>query len=129
MKVLLWITLLYPFIWLFKRLAAEGGGKWEVCGGAYALKAWQFITPQQPAASGDAPPEYTVTDTSVVHTDKGAARLVGVKEGEWFSQWEGTIKRAVTGRLQTRVPLTEPDTAPTPAAMMLDGYERRLDAW
>lgn len=37
-KIILIIFLIYPFIWLFKRFNSRGGGRWEVCGGAYALK-------------------------------------------------------------------------------------------
>lgn len=47
-------------------------------------------------------------------------KVVGMKEGEWFQRWEGTIKRAVGGRLKTNQPLVDPD-GPTPAALMLDG--------
>ncbi|KXN90053.1 hypothetical protein AN958_05058 [Leucoagaricus sp. SymC.cos] len=32
------ILFIFPFIWLFKRFHSRGGGRWEVCGGAYALK-------------------------------------------------------------------------------------------
>ena len=117
MIVLLCVTLLYPFIWLFKRFAAEGGGKWKVCGGAYALKAWQFVEPPAGQSGRDAPPTYATADPSVVQTDKGAARLVGVREGDWFAQWEGTIKRAVSGKLQTRMPLVQPSSTPTGAAL------------
>lgn len=34
------ILFIYPFIWLFKRFHSRGGGRWEVCGGAYPLKRW-----------------------------------------------------------------------------------------
>ena len=130
-KVLLWVFLLYPFVWLFKRFSEEGGGRWEVCGGAYALKAWQFVArPRNPPPQPhEALPEYTPVDAGIVQTTMGAARLVGVKEGEWFALWEGTIKRAVLGRLQSRAPLVEPDTAPTNAAMLLEGYVRQSDAF
>lgn len=96
MKLLLILTLVYPFIWLFRRFHSRGGGRWEVCGGAYALKR----------ASNDA---------------KG--RVVGMKEGQWLRQWEGTIRHAVGTHLQNAVPLTLPD-APneTARAMLLDGY-------
>ena len=53
---------------------------------------------------------------------------VGVREGDWFAQWEGTIKRAVSGKLQTRMPLVQPSSTPTGAALMLDGYQQRFDA-
>ena len=118
-KVILWILLIYPFIWLYKRFAARGGGKWEVCGGAYALKRWEPT--DVPSLH---PPIYhgMSTDGRIVQTDVGAARLIGMKEGEWFQKWEGTIKRAVTGRLKSRETLVEPDERPTDAPLLLDGY-------
>ena len=114
-KFLLWITLIYPFIWLYKRFSHRGGGRWEVCGGAYALKTWQM----QPAGS-PGPPPY-VNDGRWQDTPNGWACLIGEREGEWFQRWEGTIKRAVSGRLKTNQPLVDPD-GPTPAALVLDGY-------
>ena len=54
--------------------------------------------------------------------DQRRARGNGrVREGEWFQKWEGTIKRAVAGRLKTNQPLTDPDM-PNSAALLLDGY-------
>ena len=94
--VLLWLTCVYPFVWLIKYFFE--GGRWKVCGGGYALKAWQYIPPPQQAHVAGSP--------SVVQTSGGAAQLVGMKEGEWFGQWEGTIKRAVASRLQSKTPLT-----------------------
>ena len=40
LKFLSIILLIFPFIWLFKRFHSRGGGRWEVCGGAYPLKRW-----------------------------------------------------------------------------------------
>lgn len=40
LKFLSIILFIFPFIWLFKQFHGQGGGKWEVCGGAYALKRW-----------------------------------------------------------------------------------------
>ncbi|KAI0695182.1 hypothetical protein BC835DRAFT_1273768 [Cytidiella melzeri] len=141
--VLLWITLLYPFIWLYKRYAHGGGGKWEVCGGAYALKSWKLIDYTNTGIiNDDAPPPFpgTLNDSTntiphfsasslnsktLVNTQMGVAEVVGMREGEWFQMWEGTIKRAVMGRLKSQVLLTVPDEGPLPAALMLDGYQAR----
>ncbi|KZP31382.1 hypothetical protein FIBSPDRAFT_849875 [Athelia psychrophila] len=96
LKLLLMLTLVYPFIWLFRRFHSRGGGRWEVCGGAYALKR----------AEADA---------------KGG--VVGLKEGQWLRRWEGSIRYAVATHVQTAVPLTTPDFLHAPArAMLLDGY-------
>ncbi|KAI0094843.1 hypothetical protein BDY19DRAFT_914873 [Irpex rosettiformis] len=144
--ILLCITFVYPFIWLFKRFYQGGGGKWEVCGGAYALKSWKLLDYSSTSALGgnnefvnaDAPPPFpgaldpTVADLSnslnnktLVNTQMGVAEVVGLREGEWFQMWEGSIKRAVVGRLKSQVPLTVPDDGPLPAALMLDGYQAR----
>ncbi|KAL4243489.1 hypothetical protein ABKN59_001277 [Abortiporus biennis] len=110
-KVILWILFIYPFIWLYKRFARRGGGRWEVCGGAYPLKAWQFSGPSSTAGMSIAQDIYS------------NATLIGMREGEWFQKWEGTIKRAVTGRLRTGETLVEPDEfQPNTAALLLDGY-------
>lgn len=123
-KFLLIITLIYPFIWLFKRFAPSGGGRWEVCGAAYALVSWQPV--QLDNEINGAPPPFSDEEpgwAEPVQSATGARKmkLVGMKEGEWFQKWETTIKRAVSGRCQSDVPLAEPD-APTPAALILDGY-------
>ncbi|KAF9237334.1 hypothetical protein BU15DRAFT_22813, partial [Melanogaster broomeanus] len=105
-KLLLIITLIYPFLWLFKRFHSRGGGRWSVCGGAYALKRTQQNT---------SPPEYTggliysespFRDVQASDSTSGQAsgpsgapnRVVGLREGVWFRQWEGTIRRAVLNR-------------------------------
>ncbi|EKM83900.1 hypothetical protein AGABI1DRAFT_124228 [Agaricus bisporus var. burnettii JB137-S8] len=38
LKFLSVILFIFPFIWLFKRFHSKGGGRWEVCGSACALK-------------------------------------------------------------------------------------------
>lgn len=148
--VLLWVTLMYPWIWLFKRFYQGGGGKWEVCGGAYALKSWKLVDYNSTAGLNssnnhavdpadldpDAPPPFpgtlspaaaseSLNNKTLVNTQMGVAEVVGLREGEWFQMWEGTIKRAVVGRLKSQVPLTVPDDGPLPAALMLDGYQAR----
>lgn len=122
-KLVLVLLLIYPFIWLYKRFGRRGGGRWEVCGGAYALKSWQLVDPAlepPPPFPGTAHP----SDSRLVYTGSGTARVVGLREGEWFQQWEKTIRRAVTGRLKSTVPLKEPDGSAS-AAMLLDGYRPR----
>ena len=109
LRFLLWLLLLFPLIWLYRRFGARGGGRWEVCGGAYALKTWEAVGREGEDGA----------DGQTVQTAQGRARLVGVREGEWFQRWEGTIRRAVVGRLQAAAPLAEPDSAP---GSMLDGY-------
>lgn len=121
-KFLLIITLIYPLIWLFKRFALSGGGKWGVCGAAYALVSWQPAQPED-EINGTPPPFLDEEPGWAAQGANGARKmkLVGMKEGEWFQKWEATIKRAVSGRCQSDVPLVDPD-ASTPAALVLDGY-------
>ncbi|KAJ8521055.1 hypothetical protein ONZ45_g2194 [Pleurotus djamor] len=106
-RVLLWITLIYPFIWLFKRLHPLGGGKWQVCGGAYALKRWIEVETESKGNDGSSSRE-------------SRRALAGVKEGEWFRIWQPTITRAVLNGHRSHTPLVAPD--PAAAGYHLDGY-------
>ena len=118
MKFLLWILLIYPFIWLYKRFNHRGGGRWEVCGGAYALKTWQIQPP------GTQMPMYA-NDGRWQQTPEGVVHLIGEREGEWFQRWEGTIRDAVRRRVRTMVPL-QCGTYVPPQAMLLDGFRPAL---
>jgi hypothetical protein len=159
-KILLWILLIYPFIWLFKRFHSRGGGQWRVAGGAYATKAWvqmkdsvqgedvtQYLARQQDA-SQDLPEYSAVASTShpwslqavqsssssalpgsgtslgrLRRTSQGINKLVGVREGEWFKEWEGTIRHAVIARQQSNEPMYQPDEVQMEAAgATLDGF-------
>jgi hypothetical protein len=42
-------------------------------------------------------------------TSRGISELVGVREGAWFKEWEGTIRRAVIARQQLEEPMYQPD--------------------
>ncbi|KAG8829649.1 hypothetical protein FRC17_006237 [Serendipita sp. 399] len=190
-KLLLWITLIYPFVWLFKRFATNGGGVWKVAGAAYPLKEWvhcegsvpgedvaqymmkkeeEYARLQRDRALA-ALPSYTASDqlsslpaqsstgdawsvqrprtlaqfnlpSSPAHassatqslpsapvisrlkqTPKGISELVGLREGEWFRMWEGTISKLVLLRTQRSDPIMLPsDVLAESAGAMLDGY-------
>ncbi|KAG8219789.1 hypothetical protein J3R82DRAFT_761 [Butyriboletus roseoflavus] len=62
-KLLLIITFVYPFLWLFRRFHPRGGGIWRVCGGAYALKRVEQDTSlQEQEHAGDCKnPEWPVS--------------------------------------------------------------------
>ena len=130
------VLLVYPFIWLFKRFHSRGGGRWEVCGGAYALKQYG------PAPSTSPPPKPPLQhpDTSngqgsshssaaatlaprLIETPDGVHQLIGLREGEWFKQWEATIWRAVQNRYISTTPIYNPHVVVSPAALRLDGYD------
>ncbi|KDQ63576.1 hypothetical protein JAAARDRAFT_29597 [Jaapia argillacea MUCL 33604] len=109
-KVLLIIFLIYwPFIWLYKRFHPRGRGRWEVCGGAYALKYRQryCMVPLVDVGSfsTEAQPSYT-------HEVRTETRVIGVREGEWLQRWEGVLRMAVNSRTQSDIPLTEPGFGP-----------------
>ncbi|KAI9509541.1 hypothetical protein F5148DRAFT_978145 [Russula earlei] len=98
LKILLIVTLVYPFLWLYKRFNARGGGRWTVAGGAYALKRW--VVPSE-----DVQPGVLV---NVFQTPDGPRILVGVREGEWLRAWELTIRAAVTRHRVDPTPLYQP---------------------
>ena len=157
-KFLLWILLIYPFIWLFKRFHSRGGGQWRVAGGAYATKAWDHLKDsaegeditQYLARTQDSSqklPEYSAVASTnkprglqalglggsslqpgtslgrLRRTPRGISHLVGVREGEWFREWEGTIRRAVLARQQSQEPMYQRDEVQRESAgAMLDGF-------
>ncbi|KAF9453843.1 hypothetical protein P691DRAFT_615220, partial [Macrolepiota fuliginosa MF-IS2] len=127
-KFLSIILFIFPFIWLFKRFHSKGGGRWEVCGGAYALKKWTPLnttttttnpsTSQNGASTSQSFP-FPSSSTSTPHglntltsppprilqTSQGPHKLIGQREGEWFRHWEPVILRAVLTRYQSAAPL------------------------
>jgi hypothetical protein len=191
-KLILWITLIYPFIWIFKRFSPIGGGQWRVAGAAYPLKEWvhcedsvpgedvvQYTARRQervlqqqnqraalldlPAYSpqptnvavaatssnlGDAwaerqpnslaqmglpsismhvippnPASVVPTLSKFKQTPKGISELVGLREGEWFKQWESTLTRSVMMRVQRQDTIMVPtEVAAQSAGALLDGF-------
>lgn len=131
-KFLLFLTFIYPLIWLFRRFHPRGGGRWDVCGGAYALKRIEQVAPVQQFAPDNVHAESpfrdaveildtTAQSSSQAGTSGGGMRMVGLQEGEWFRQWEGTIRRAVLNRLQDAEPLTTPDDQHASLSFLVDG--------
>lgn len=116
-KFFLIITLIYPFLWLFKRFHARGGGRWAVGGGAYALKRWDPVQPSE---------DESKLRGAVVGEDGVPRRLVGVREGEWFRYWEGTIRRMVLARKVDPTPVYGSDVNNWDA-MALDGYNNNTN--
>lgn len=105
LKFLSMILCVFPFIWLFKRFHPRGGGRWEVCGGAYALKSWEADREDRdvPFDNGD----------MYAAQARNQKRLVGMREDEWFKKWEATILGSVRGRYQSSTPIfdTNDDTS------------------
>lgn len=113
LKFLMFITLIYPIIWLYKRFHSRGGGRWEVCGGAYALK--QSVPLDEEQNPDSKPTQYAGNSSS----GGPITKVIGLKEGQWLRQWEGSIRRAVTSRLQGPLTVLDP---PNGVALLLDGY-------
>ncbi|KAF8898772.1 hypothetical protein BD779DRAFT_1485463 [Infundibulicybe gibba] len=110
-KFLSIILLIFPFIWLFKRFHARGGGRWAVCGGAYAVCHWdpaphegaeEHNIPEPSALRSDAfwggRAPTTLDESRVRETPEGRFRRVGLRENEWIRDWTVTIRRCVGGR-------------------------------
>jgi len=132
-KFLLIITFIYPFLWLFRRFHHQGGGIWRVCGGAYALKRIEQVTFSQEYVDDCKPCESSFPDARPADNTHGQpsgstgpsyarTKVVGLREGVWFRQWEGTIRRAVLNGLQESEPLVAGDSGPASSVIMLDGY-------
>lgn len=127
-KFFLIVTFIYPFLWLFKHFHARGGGIWQVCGGAYALKRIMQTTEQPTDVKHAESPLRGASDFLQQYSGSSHTQTVttveGLREGVWFRQWEGTIRRAVRNRLRDAQTLTRPDDhlSSVPQAVLLDGY-------
>ncbi|KAG1757604.1 hypothetical protein EDB19DRAFT_1658117 [Suillus lakei] len=111
-KFLLFLTLIYPFIWLFKRFHSRGVSKQSV----------PDVHAESPFRDVFDTVDATTQGSSLADPPGRRTKVVGTREGEWFRQWEGTIRRAVQNRLQDKQPLTMPDDQPVHQALVLDGY-------
>jgi hypothetical protein len=119
LKFLLWITLIYPFIWLFKRFHPRGGGRWQVCGAAYAYKRLVKVDSNNPNLKN------MIYNGEVVRTRDGIGYLqvLGTREGQWFKAWESTIRENVMGKVQTEDVVLVPNAQRAAIiGSMLDGF-------
>jgi len=123
LKCLSFILLVFPFIWIFKRFHSRGGGRWEICGGGYALKRWVPLPEEArlvDSSLGAGPS--SESSSNVTHTENGRMRLEGLREGEWLRKYEGAIARAVFGRYRSSIPLSDTDPLTGVDLSYLDGY-------
>ncbi|KAF9040587.1 hypothetical protein BJ165DRAFT_1350638 [Panaeolus papilionaceus] len=121
-KALLWVTLIYPFIWLFKRFSRAGGGRWEVFGGAFGLD----IVSTLPSSS------HPVARRTIAEIPPGSNNLhdvLGYREGEWFHEWEDAIRRCVVNRVRETEPMRHGFRGPALATEQLDGYREALEGY
>ncbi|KAF8641145.1 hypothetical protein AX17_000787 [Amanita inopinata Kibby_2008] len=122
-KFLSIILLIFPFVWLFKRFHSRGGGRWEVCGGAYALKRWVPEDQQELLIDNELILEPLLPKFTAC-TRTGKTKLIGMKEGEWFRKWEAAIRRCVASRYQSSIPILFSDEEEERRSLVgyLDGY-------
>ncbi|CCO31184.1 hypothetical protein BN14_05219 [Rhizoctonia solani AG-1 IB] len=122
-KVLLWLTLIYPFIWLYDRLR---GGRWEVAGSAFPLRTWKHCEDSIPGESAETYRRRTfkevtgdalsltsqrsdgTDDRILAETPNGVSQLIGPSERDWFLTWESTIRQCVVARIQEAAPIITP---------------------
>ncbi|CAE6464238.1 unnamed protein product [Rhizoctonia solani] len=121
--VLLWISLIYPFIWLYNQFH---GGRWEVAGSAFPLRTWKHCEDSIPGESAETYRRRTfkevtgdvasltsqrsegTDDRILVETPNGVSQLVGTAERDWFLTWESTIIHCVTARVREAAPIITP---------------------
>jgi len=99
--------------------------QWRTCGATYALKKWVHLADSQPGddvASYSARVGRPVDPNRLSRTPEGISEVRGVREGEWFAQWESTVKNAVNGNLKNKDPLVDPHGGVNSLAVKLDGY-------
>lgn len=99
---LLWLTLLYPLIWLWRRLHPTGGAPYNVARSVYSLKFYPPLPSTFPGESLEAANDrlggmYKIhpelpKPANLVPGPKGVHYLLGRKEGEWFREWEERIR-------------------------------------
>lgn len=104
-----------------------------MCGGAYALKRIEQVTHPQRDVDDFKTRKSLLQDAQLADDARGHAsgstgfphmqtKVVGLREGVWFRQWEGPIRRAVLNRLRESEPLVAGDGGDTFPAVLLDGY-------
>jgi hypothetical protein len=82
LKFLLWILLVYPFLWLYRRYGSAGG-KWDVCRATFICRR----DPRNPPGVDGVPLR---------------------SDGDLVQIWERTIRLAVRDRIQTTRPIYRP---------------------
>lgn len=107
---LLWMTLLYPFIWVWQRLHRLGGAPYDVARATYGLKYYPPLPSTFPnenlaEAQDRLGGMYKIhrdlpKPTQLVPGPKGIHYLLGRKEGEWFREWEERIRMGVRMRFR-----------------------------
>nr|XP_031862237.1 uncharacterized protein CI109_002202 [Kwoniella shandongensis]KAA5529309.1 hypothetical protein CI109_002202 [Kwoniella shandongensis] len=129
---LLWITLIYPCIWIWKRVHPSGGGTWSLARASYAMKFYPPLPSTFPSETIDQArdrlpsliklhPEIPAgVEVKFQYGPKGVHYLLGRKEGEWYREWEERIRMGVRTRFKGEL---QGGTVPgTSGTVDLDGY-------
>lgn len=108
--VLLWLTMIYPMIWLWQKLHTLGGATYNVAMASYALKFYPPLPSTFPGEDVESAKDrlggmYKLhrelpKPTHLVYGPKGVHYLLGRKEGEWFREWEERIRMGVRMRFR-----------------------------
>ncbi|QRV88302.1 hypothetical protein RhiJN_16320 [Ceratobasidium sp. AG-Ba] len=104
--VLLWILLVYPFILLYRWLR---GGRWEVAGAAFPLRAWKHC---ENSLEGESATDFRIRTVGDVSSLSGSMTSDGMDSRVLAESskgtWESTIVHCVTMRVQEKAPLITP---------------------
>ncbi|WWC91408.1 uncharacterized protein L201_006352 [Kwoniella dendrophila CBS 6074] len=106
-----WITLVWPLIWILKRVFPRFfGAPWGVSYVNYALKCYPPLPSTYPSesisqAQDRLPSLYKLhpelpENPLLQYGPKGVHYLLGRKEGEWFREWEERIRMGVRMKFQ-----------------------------
>ncbi|WWC64223.1 uncharacterized protein I303_106831 [Kwoniella dejecticola CBS 10117] len=110
-----WITLIWPMIWVLKRMFPRiFGAPWNVTYINYALKCYPPLPSTYPNESIQEAQDRLASlyklhpelpeNPVLQYGPKGVHYLLGRKEGEWFREWEERIRMGVrmkfTGQLE-----------------------------
>ncbi|TFY80950.1 hypothetical protein EWM64_g3068 [Hericium alpestre] len=107
LKFLLIITLIFPFIWLFRRFHSRGGGRWTVGGAAYAMKRWELVRTAINVTAKDVE-QYKLSDPRGTYT----MTQEGIKRS----------RAAAAAKKVDRIAMSLPDDVPDYNIASLDGY-------
>ncbi|WRT68863.1 uncharacterized protein IL334_005844 [Kwoniella shivajii] len=126
-----WITLIWPMIWILKRVFPRFlGAPWGVAYVNYGLKCYPALPSTYPMetisqAQDRLPSLYKFhpelpKNPTLQYGPKGVHYLLGRKEGEWFREWEERIRMGV--RMKHRGELQGGVVGDTNVGVGLDGY-------
>ncbi|KAJ2920306.1 hypothetical protein MD484_g247, partial [Candolleomyces efflorescens] len=116
LKFLSIILLIFPFIWLFKRFHSRGGGRWEVCGGAYPLKRWVPIEDENTSGGGTSGdptlPPYAPFDNNNTELNHSQSSSPAWRHQQLPSSSSSTLPRTPYSAAPSGLPTPMPSPSP-----------------